>query len=45
MKRKIFGARIRSWQQAVKYFATAEIEQFAHDEAWLSRATKTMYNH
>jgi hypothetical protein len=29
--------------QAVKYFAAAEIEKLAHDDAWLSRATKAAY--
>src|SRR5271156_3330766 len=32
-------------QQAVKYFAAAEIEKLAHEEAWPGGATKSTYNH
>jgi hypothetical protein len=31
--------------QAVKYFAAAEIEKLAQEEAWLSRATNAIYNY
>lgn len=32
-------------QQAVKWFAAAEIEKNAKDDSWLSRATKAVYQY
>jgi len=32
-------------RNAVKYFASAEIEQYARDPDWLSRATKAVYKY
>lgn len=31
-------------QQAVKFFASTEIEKLARDENWLGRATRAIYN-
>ena len=31
--------------QAVKYFATVEVEKCARDEGWLNRATKATYSY
>jgi hypothetical protein len=45
IKAKLMKALGNPAQNAVKYFATVEIEKFTRDEAWLSRATKAIYNH
>jgi hypothetical protein len=44
-KRKYSNRSVTLRRKPLKYFATVEIEKLAHDETWLSRATKVIYNY